>query len=39
LGEQQRWISLFHTGLVSQELPDTWADEVWGAEESKKALP
>jgi hypothetical protein len=27
--DQQRWVYLFDTGLVSEAEARTWADEVW----------
>jgi hypothetical protein len=36
-GEQQRWVYLFNTGLISQEDADAWAEEVWASMRTPKS--
>jgi hypothetical protein len=32
VGEQARWAYLFDEALVSEQLADEWADDVWSDE-------
>jgi hypothetical protein len=37
-GEQQRWVYLFKTGLISKEDADAWAEEVWPSNQDKVVI-
>jgi hypothetical protein len=36
--EQQRWVYLFDTGLISKAEANAWADEVWPSEPDEEEI-